>query len=135
MTQELNRYQEKLDTKCMSDPTPVVRASQMVPVFDFLIDSLVQNTPNVLNGKLPDGLPEILVKGKMKFEEMEDVDLCSDSGVDDVRQAVMPHIMSRGLKLKRSFNRYCPLYRGWLTTEEGKSFVKGLDGVVDQVLE
>lgn len=121
--------------KCMSDPRPVIKAPQMVPVFNYVIENLIQDTPDILKGKLPDGFPEILVKSKMTFEDLTNTDLCTNAGVEELREAIRPQLMSQWVSLKRTFERYCSLYRGWLMTDEGSVFVKGLNQTFDQALD
>ena len=133
LPQELNSYQDRLTEKCSSDPTPVVTPPQIIPVIDYFINSLIRRTPESLKGKLPEGSTQALLKTRSVFESLPTVDLCSESGIEEVRQAVLPHLANLIFPLKFSFDRYCPLYKSWLKTQEGQEFISGLNEVVDKV--
>ena len=132
--QALNKYQERLIEKCSSDPAPVISPPHLVPVLDYFIDTMIKKTPKALTGNLPDGSPELLVKARKILGSMPDEDLCEESGTEKVKEAMMPHVTDNLLPMKLSFDRHCPVYRDWLNTEEGKSFITGLNVIVDKIL-
>lgn len=134
LLQELTRYQERLDEKCSADPAPTISPTQLLPLVDYLIDTLIKVTPKALDGKLPEGSPELIVKGRSVLESLPDADLCEDSGVEKVKEAMMPHVTDNLMPMKRSFDRNCRVYQKWLTTDEGKTFLSDLNSIVDKIL-
>ena len=134
VSQFLREYREKLSKKCSSGETATVTPVHLVPVIDYLIEGLLTKTPKSLVGILPDGSHEMLVKTKAGLQSLPEVDLCTDSGVEEAKVAIMPQIADSLLTLRLAFDRNCPAYRSWLLTDEGKTFLDGFKGTLDKVL-
>lgn len=130
----LTGYQDRLNKKCAQDPTPVIGPPHLVPIIDHFISALIAKTPKALSGKLPEGAAELLVKAKSVMESLPDVNVCEAAGMEEMKEAMMPHVADNLLPMKLSFDRNCPLYRNWLTSDEGKSFLTDLNTIVDKIL-